>query len=233
MKLLVAVSSCQQYESDGWNNPARECWLHELDALGIDYQFFHGHHSLPGRDIVYVDSPDGIQFMTVKTQQSLRWAYERGYDYVFRCFPDTYCRPDRLLACARMGELNKLDYWGDFRGEHATPDNFCSGGPGYFNSRRAVEQLLDAPIKGVWRDDEHLHQAEDLWVGQILARCYDALKLRYYDDRRFINHGRSNPGPLATNEVVSTHLSCPDPYRPEAMYEKHLQWVQSMIMVKA
>jgi hypothetical protein len=177
---------------------------------------------LPGID-------DGYGFLSYKTRASLRWAFFEGYDYVFRCFPDTYCRPERLVQCG----FEAHDYYGDFRAEQCGPDNYPSGGPGYFLSRKAFELLLDAPIKGVYRqvgrpeDNSWLSDyAEDLWVGQILNRHRDK-QLRYFDDTRFINHGTRGPGPLRSNTIISTHLSCPDRYYPDRMREKHSEWLVS------
>ena len=218
----------------------RSCWLNDCANLGIDYKFFVGvgqgaEQFCDGisENVVAVETgddfvvlprvPDDMAHLTLKTQDKLRWALARGYSHCYCCFPDTYCRPERLFDAP----FAAFDYLGDFRSECAQPDNFASGGPGYFLSRRTFSLLMDAPIEGVWRDDEHLKQAEDLFVGQILARHYTALGLRYFDDQRFINHGRSRPGPLGTNDVISTHLSCPDPYTSDAMLATHKYWLES------
>jgi hypothetical protein len=66
-----------------------------------------------------------------------------------------------------------------------------------------------------------------LWVGQILNRHRDK-GLRYFDDPRFVNHGTKTAGPLKSNTLISTHLSCPDRYTPERMREKHSQWLASL-----
>jgi hypothetical protein len=122
--------------------------------------------------------------------------------------------------------FEKFDYYGDFRGDpstnevsHQRAQNYASGGPGYWLSRRAYSLLLDAPVLGVWRD-EITPYTEDLWTGNILGRHLE-LKLRYFDDtKRFINRG-SFSWPTPTNDAISAHLSCPERYAKERMYQAH------------
>lgn len=221
MRLLIAISSCYDFEKNGNNQVLRDTWL----PTELDYRFFFGtgqgaeDQTLPRDCVLLPDVEDDYGHLSAKTQQSLRWAAERDYDFVFRCFPDTYCRPERLIACG----FEAHDYYGDFRGEHCGPDNYPSGGPGYFLGRKAFELLLDAPIEGVHRVAVY---AEDLWVGQILSRHRD-IGLRYFDDQRFVNHGTRAAGPLKTNTLISTHLSCPDIYYPDRMQSKHAEWLAS------
>ena len=221
MRLLIAISSCYDFERNGNNQVLRETWLPDA----ADYKFFMGEGQgaetaqLPDDTIFLPGVDDGYGDLSKKTQHSLRWAHERGYDFVYRAFPDTYCRPERLVACG----FDEHDYHGDFRGEQCRPDNYPSGGPGYFLSRRAFELLLDAPIEGVHRVSVY---AEDLWVGQILNRHRDK-GLKYFDDPRFVNHGTRAAGPLRHNSLISTHLSCPDRYNPDRMREKHAEWLAS------
>jgi hypothetical protein len=221
MKLLVAVSSCQSFEENGCNKTIRECWLNECAANGLDYKFFHGHGAEPADDVVLVNCPDDYGHLSYKTRENRRWALEHGYDFVFQCFPDTYCRPERLVSCG----FQEHDYYGDFRSEHASPDNYPSGGCGYFTSRRVNQLISNAPIIGVWRDDITPY-AEDLWIGKILAQ-HASKGFKYFDNPNFINRGTSGDGPLKSNTIISTHLSCPDRYYPERMREKHSQWLRS------
>lgn len=235
MKLLIAVSTCYDFEKNGSNQVMRDCWLKDCAAAGIDYRMFVGTGQGAENQILFGELPvdmvhlshvdDGYGDLSRKTQHSLRWAYERGYTHVFRCFPDTYCRPERLARC----DFESHDYYGDFRGEHCSPDNYPSGGPGYCTSKRAYELLLDAPIEGPEALGKHTRvwpYAEDLWVGQVL-NWHRGLGLKYFDDNRFVNRGTNHDGPLKSNAVISTHLSCPDRYYPGRMLEKHQAWLGS------
>lgn len=228
MKCLIAISSCGDFERNGNNQAMRETWLPDIGKFpGLDYRFFFGTgQGEPDLEdsVILRDLDDGYGSLSYKTQSSLRWAHAEGYDFVFRCFPDTYVRVDRLMACG----FREFDYYGDFRGDpstnevtHQRAQNYASGGPGYWLSRRAFELLLEAPVTGVWRDDITPY-AEDLWTGNILGRSQ--LKLKYFDDtRRFINHG-SHFWPTPENEVITSHLSCPERYDKAMMYAAHAAW---------
>jgi hypothetical protein len=238
MKTLIAISSCWDFEKNGNNKALRETWLPDVKAFpGLDYKFFMGRGQgaesaeLPDDCVFLPDVDDGYGFLTYKTQSSLRWAHERGYDFVLRCFPDTYIRVNRLMHSG----FEKNDFHGDFRAEEGgrtdggtgkqmptlqQAQNYASGGAGYWLSRRAFELLLNAPITGIWRDEITVY-AEDLWVGNILGRS--KLKLNYFDDNRFCNHG-SHFWPQPVGCLISSHLSCPDRYYKEMMYAAHEPW---------
>jgi hypothetical protein len=235
MKCLIAISTCYDFEKNGNNNALRATWLPDVKLFpGLDYKFFFGFGqgaataTLPEDSILLPDVLDDYGNLTYKTRGSLQWAHAEGYDFVFRCFPDTYVRVARLMACG----YDTFDYYGDFRGDpstnevtHQRAQNYASGGPGYWLSRRAVELLIDAPVLGVWRD-ELTPYVEDLWVGNILGRHLE-LKLRYFDDTcRFINRG-SHFWPSKRNDVITSHLSCPDRYDKARMYEAHQAWCRS------
>jgi hypothetical protein len=237
VKLLVAISSCYDFEKNGSNQTMRDCWLRDCAAVGLDYKFFVGtgqgaeNAVLDSDTVLLGEVDDGYGDLSRKSQHSLRWANERDYTHVFRCFPDTYCRPERLIGSGFHG----YDYYGDFRGEHCTPDNYPSGGPGYWMSRKAYILLLDAPITGSEAMGKHTKvwpYAEDLWAGQVLNWHRD-LNLRYFDDDRFVNRGTNHDGPLATNNIISCHLSCPDRYHPGRMKEKHEAWLNSVRALEA
>src|ERR1043166_1122645 len=120
MKLLIAISSCGDFERNGNNQAMRETWLPDVAQFpGLDYKLFFGigQNAPELKDsIILPDVDDGYGSLTYKTRSSAKWAYERGYDFLFRCFPDTYVRIDRLMACA----FQDFDYYGDFRGDPST-----------------------------------------------------------------------------------------------------------------
>jgi hypothetical protein len=231
---LIAISSCGDFERNGNNQALRDTWLKDLVQAGLDYKFFFG----VGQDapeladsVILPDVPDDYGHLTYKTRASLGWAHQEGYDFVFRCFPDTYVRVARLLRCG----FEEHDYHGDFRREEGgrtnggtgqyrptlqQAQNYASGGAGYWLSRRAFEHLIEAPILGVWRDDLTPY-VEDLWVGNILGRC--SRELHYFDDERFCNHG-SAFWPDPRNDLITAHMSCPGPYRKDLMYSAHASW---------
>jgi hypothetical protein len=238
MRLLIAISSCGDFESNGNNQAMRDTWLKDVRNFAqLDYKFFFGvGQNAPQLEdsIILPDVDDGYGFLTYKTQASLRWAHAEGYDCVFRCFPDTYVRVDRLMCCP----FQHFDFYGDFRSEgdaHAgkgteavkpilqQAQNYASGGAGYCLSRRAFELLLHAPITGIWRDSITPY-AEDLWVGNRLGVAEQPL--RYFDEKRFCNHG-SRYWPRPDNDTITAHMSCPDhPYDKARMYAAHALWTK-------
>lgn len=228
MRTLIAISSCGDFERNGNNQAVRDTWLKDAIALGVPYKFFFGiGQGEPELEdsIVLPDVPDDYAHLTYKTRASLGWAEVYGYDFVFRCFPDTYVRVDRLMACG----FEQHDYQGDFRGDVPPPGvslqqagDYASGGPGYWLSRRAFRLLVDAPVLGIGRDDI-TQQAEDFWTGRILGRHVEA-ELAYRDDwGKFVNKG-SRYWPRPENDIVSSHLSCPHPYDRAVMYAAHAAW---------
>jgi len=239
MKYLIAISSCYDFEKNGSNDAMRETWLPDVGKFpGLEYRFFFGYGQgaesadLLGDCILLPEVPDDYGHLTYKTRDSLKWAHERDFDFVLRAFPDTYIRVDRLMASG----FRDFDYWGDFRGdasvnmlEHGRAQNYASGGPGYWLSKRAYSLLIDFPVLGVWRD-ELTPYVEDLWVGNVLGRTFigqlPAMNppLKYFDDQhRFVNRG-SRYWPTPKNDVISSHLSCPDRYTKETMYAAHAPW---------
>lgn len=241
MKYLIAISSCEAFESNGFNQAMRDTWLADLSDpqfKDIDYRFFVGHgangfgNTSEGYtkndprckyDMVQVDCEDAYTHVTYKTQASLRWANEHGYDFVFRCFPDTYVRLDRLMACG----FRDFDYYGDFRGSADWP-GYASGGAGYWLSRKAYQRLLSAPILGIGRDDIMM-RVEDLWVGHSLPQQHATR----FDDQRFKN--TRDDCPSKDNDFVTAHLSyisCngqlkAELYNPTEMFAAHKPWRQA------
>jgi len=226
--LLIAISSCEYFEANKINDAQRDTWLPEANKLRVDYKFFHGQGATTKGDVIVLDVPDDYSHMSHKTKESLRWAFDMGYNFVFRCFPDTYVCVERLMTC----QWDKADYWGDFR-----PGFFCCGGHGYCLSRKAMEYLINAPIKSD-RGPEHPNWnaanagAEDIWVGLILSEHPDIVRADAREVLEFA--GQIMPGPEKRNTKVTSHLSDvvnvrprPHNYDPIKMHEVHARWLNS------
>ena len=242
MTCLIAISSCWNYELSGANSAQRETWLPDVAQFpGLDYKFFvgvgqgaeqqevTGDHQPFGGMIVnqYADTillpnvADDQNHLTFKTKASLLWAYAHAYNFVFRCFPDTTVRVDRLMACG----FDQNAYHGDFRGTLDWP-GYASGGAGYWLSSKAMLQLLSAPITGMGPD--YLTRVEDMWVGLSLK------DVKRFDDQRFKN--TRDDCPSKQNDFITAHLSYTwgadgqlkaGPYDPAYMYAAHEVWKQS------
>lgn len=237
MKSLIVISSCYDFELNGNNDVVRNTWLRDLPK-DVDYRFVigvgQGGESNTRPDYLHVPALDDYGHLTYKTQQSHKWAFEQGYDFVFQCFPDTFVVPCRLFSCPFMD----YDYYGDFRGEGKDSENlangqdYASGGAGYWLSRRACEVIKDAPILGVWRDELMVY-VEDMWVGNILGKYNKTadVKLKYFDDtQRFMNRGEiASSWPSRDNPYITAHLSCgvTNRYDPKNMLHAYASWKRS------
>ena len=209
-RILIAISSCQNYEDNGLSQPMRDTWLPEAVLLGMDYKFFYGRGAKKRDDVVVVDAAaDGYYDLTTKTKEKIKWALFQGYDYMFACFTDTYAAPERLLSSG----FEKSDYFGDVYC-HADGKPYCQGGQGYFLSRRAMELLNDDPTN---------YPNEDCWVGDVL---YKHPEIKCGDSKNFVWCGHlDGAGPTKNNTHITAHLSNADGgYTAAMMYAKHRQW---------
>lgn len=180
-KILVAVPTCFQldYETK-WEhkgNPeygkdmhvsgpndqtqaCRETWVRDFAPFkNVTVKFFYGkpaegHPRQPLPDEVFLDVPDGYGSLIEKSVGICKYAAEHGFEYLYKCDTDTWVFAEKLLV--EMME-NAFDYAG-YR--HA---NVCSGGPGYFLSRTAIEIIAR---HGDGRRHEY---AEDVHVSRVLA----------------------------------------------------------------
>lgn len=160
---LLASKSCQRDAGNGLNQTIRDTW--GKDVQGADLKFFVGRGAIPLKDDeVKLDCADDYESLPHKTKAICKWMLERDYGFIFLCDTDTYVRPDRLLASG----FEQYDFMGSFNGPIGVPNAmqekywaWCSGGNGYWLSRRAAELVADAQSDGDW--------AEDRITGQILG----------------------------------------------------------------
>lgn len=88
-------------------------------------------------EVVLVNTPDDYGHHAHKTRNKIRWAIDKGYDYILTCNDDLYLDVDRFM------NSDFKDY--DFLGRRAT-DTFIHGGPGICLSRKSAEILASSPI---------------------------------------------------------------------------------------
>jgi hypothetical protein len=206
-RVLVAISSCEQYERDGLNAPPRETWLADAKAKGWDYKFFHGSGATPKEDVEVVNCPDEYYALTDKTKAKIRYALEHGYNFCFMCFPDTYACTERLFTCG----FESYDYYGNVY-QHPGGPRYCQGGPGFFLSRKAME-IINSSNKS--------YPNEDTFIGDLLH----AAGVAPVECLGFKNLG---PDPLRTNNSITNHLSTqPSGYTGENMRAAHRSWLNS------
>ena len=95
-------------------------------------------------DEILIDCPDSYLGLPWKTNESLKWALERGYDGVIRAFTDTYMFPDRFV----QADFRKYDAIGWSFGcgpcpAHPHSMHSCPlGGAAYWLSAKAAKAVL-------------------------------------------------------------------------------------------
>lgn len=135
-----------------------------------------------------------------------RWAFENGYDYMFRTDTDAYVWTNRLAACG----FEKYDYMGYCRDRDqprfsGRPNEWCvtnaHGGIGFFLSRKAMEVILRAPVEK-YADGKYWG---DLWAGHQLWKK----GIHCQRDTRFLDGGRtgvsSHHGNILAEELPDNH----------------------------
>lgn len=158
MSLLIAIVTCSKFAERA--NTVRRTWAKNPPS-GVTIKFFRGNPipspSLIEPDEVYLDVDDGYAGLPQKVQGAIAWAYENGFEYVFKTDDDCFVNLPILVRLP----FGRYDYFGRFRGPSGGyPADYASGF-GYFLSRKAMKEVVHGGITQDW--------AEDRWVGNLLA----------------------------------------------------------------
>ncbi|VVB52939.1 Uncharacterised protein [uncultured archaeon] len=221
---IILVSSCKRDRENGCHEAQRNT---SFSDSRISYRFVLGiGNSNPDSDEIVLDVPDDYAGLPWKTREGHRWALNNGFDYIFQCFADTYCNTERLLASG----FEKRDYTGSFvsldylphdvpQFGATRPDQYASGGPGYWLSPRCSRLIVEAEVKhpeeDSWMNRVIAAGAEDLWVGNVVSRA----GIQGTHDNRYWSDGGQM---LASNDVIAMHIGKgPGKYSPEVFYEQH------------
>jgi hypothetical protein len=210
MKILIAIESCKANRH--LHQAMLDTWLSALSIMDVDCRFFIGGINEPENHLeVWVPCLDTYDALVAKTKGICRWAFDEGFDYVFKCDTDTVVNPQRLLNSGFIG----TDYLGGFNEDympntlkHTFPTvnqiQFASGGAGYWLSRKAMIHVAEGLAT--------LSAAEDVYVaGKLLENHIPPIWHEGY---------RWRPGSKiegATTFHLSSALQVK--YRPELMYE--------------
>lgn len=173
-KILIAVLACKNFDYGRWESadsphydPKHEAYCKDIHISGPnsriealrdtwfkDIEPF-AHH-VEAR-LFYGDDlgvPDDYEHLPHKTQAICKWALEHGFDFLFKCDDDTAVYVDRLVR--EVLERRFIDYGGYVAGE------MCTGGPGYWLSKRAMQAVVAS--------GSPVHWAEDVNTGIALAQ---------------------------------------------------------------
>jgi hypothetical protein len=190
MKILIAITSCGLFEENGINQACRDTFLQDVKKFpDLTYRFFIGkgdpadNHlmrylegiSHPSQnttfdtcskftlkeDTILLPVPDDYKHVAFKTQEKLKWALNNGFDYIFLCFADTYINIKRLIN----SDFINQDYIGSFfkwdKSWSPVETEGCSGGAGYWVSKKAAKLIIDTPVTD-WADDR--------WIATIMKK---------------------------------------------------------------
>ncbi len=182
-RILIAVPACQNFEYGKWeseksprysgNNPAygldihisgpnprtdavRATWWNDISKhANVEARFFYGRDfsGTPGRDEVILPCDSDYASLPHRTREICKWAIAEGYHWVLKVDDDSYVRIDAAIREVLNGEVR--DYGG------YNNCNICTGGPGYWLSRRAMEAVAGA--------QDITHWAEDCFVGKVMG----------------------------------------------------------------
>ena len=156
---------------------------------------------------------------TWRTKLMVKYAYDNGYDYIFRVDSDAYVWINRLWTCG----FQNHDYMGWClqapQGEWCV--NTAHGGVGFFLSRKAMEIVMNAPVEK-YADGKYWG---DLWAGQQLYKR----GIHCHRDKRFLDgssheghHGNIGLSDLPLDhQYISVH-----PIHPPAMAEFHRKFAR-------
>ena len=212
MNILIAIGSCQEWETNGCNQAVRDTWVRDIPSCTVDgysfrcvdYKFFHGRGSETLSDVVVLDVPDERIGIVRKTRAVHQWAYERDYDFVFQCWADTYVDVSTLLQSG----FEQHEYFGSIHSYAGAPKarwGFILGGAGWWASRRACKTLMDATPSEDFIYNNGM--ADDLWVGNTLgAAGYSMTHHREYG-KTITLHGSELVSPYTAQWMRDTYAS--------------------------
>jgi hypothetical protein len=183
-------------QTDGTNlrqRAVRDTWFKDSAAHpNVNIEFFDGERC---------GCPDDHMHVVHKGMFAYKWAFEHGYDWVFKCDDDTFVFIDRLVR--KVMELPKtIDFangWGQVekRDIHYAGLGQCDfgwGGVGYLIDRYGLGLMCNESVPDVrqeWR--------EDFWTGQILWK--HGIKLHELSAQLQINYDRPVHPPFSVHPV--------------------------------
>jgi hypothetical protein len=135
----------------------RDTWWKDVVPFShhVDAKFFYGSPSPEGwvqqPDEVILPCPDDYAHLAQKSILICKYAKDHGYDLLFKCDDDTGVYVERVLHEALWGQWDYAGY---------TNGRTCTGGTGYWLSKRAIEIIAESASPNHW--------AEDVTIGKTL-----------------------------------------------------------------
>jgi hypothetical protein len=211
LRILIAVESCCRDRDAGLHKAIRDTWFKNIAVT--DKRFFLGgpsSHNLLNDNAVdetTLGVQDSYEELSQKTQAICQWALEHDFDYLFKCDVDTLVNPWQFVFSC----FQNHDYMGGENADVNVPGfdperiEFCSGGAGYWLSKKALTIVSKAGSIST--------SAEDVWVANALLEA--GIRPVFHQGYRW------RPGAVVDKGMVTLHLSSAlqRKYVPEMMYE--------------
>jgi hypothetical protein len=210
VRVLVGVLSCHQRRNLELRRSQRRTWMQNLPS-GMDVLHFVGDGDTSGEaGVVSLHCPDDYNSLIYKTRALIKFALERGYQFLFKTDDDVYLRPDQLMASG----FEAYDYSGWARGRM-----YCQGGSGYWLSSKAMRAVygdVDSPesYETLWEDD---------YIGQVLAKSGI---LPHHDDRYLV-------GPQGSYTQIRKDFVTLHKLMPKSIDDVHTAWASHTEMAIA
>jgi hypothetical protein len=185
LRLLIAIPI---KTAPPYRERAKACEATWLKDCPVDYKFFSDAD-------LGLDEND-VKIRPMRTKLMCKYAYDNGYDFIFRTDSDAYVWVNRLLACG----FENHDYMGfclEYP-KHLELDHglrTAHGGIGLFLSGKAMKIIADA--------EPHIQNDGifwgDIWAGEVLWKH----QIYCHRDTRFLDgFGRGN---LFANDLPADH----------------------------
>lgn len=150
----------------------RNTWLPLVPKGKCEVKFFFGAGATrsPQKDEVFLNCEDDYNHLPKKVQSIFRYAYDQGYDFVFKLDCDVLLKPEQFFSY----NFIVWDYIGGGAASDGSPEvqrtpwGFC-----YMLSKRALEIILRVPLpeeENSTHDKSCLDYAfnDEYWVANIL-----------------------------------------------------------------
>ncbi len=140
MNTLIGIFTCDRFaHRQQWCQPH----VKSLRQAGYDVLFVLGGGDGLVGDKLYLPCPTTYPLLPQRTRLLAKYAYDRGYDFVFKCDDDTFIDVEIFQQNKLTDFLGNSNYWA------------ALGGDGYFLSRREMEVVIrDLHVEAGCEDQE-------------------------------------------------------------------------------
>ena len=213
-RILIGVTCCHKSvypealarQEPGGNQgcvqAARETWVKDAKAAGIEVRFFYGRQPdgptlRPGLFERFLNCDDSYNGLIDKVSEMCGYALIRKYDYLLKVDVDSYVNVPNFLN----SEFRDWDYTG--RG----------WGLGYVLSRKAMEIVASETQRRSWAEDAHAMRSLFAWGNKSVDN-----KIKLYGDGRYTFVVNLLQEEL---ELLDTAFIVANPNTPETMHKLH------------